>query len=355
MANIFDETSEHHILKDERVLYQDFVPERLPFRDKEISELVFCLKPASQGKKPTNVFVFGKPGTGKTVSLKFVLNELVEFSDRAKGIYINCFEYSSRHAILAKLTNFFGYPVPERGLSTEEIFDRFVAVVRSKNITPIIIFDEAEQLLLNEDSKKLLYDLSRLPEQFKLAIGLVFISNDNFFASKIDDRVRSSLQVSSIPFEQYTHIELKDILNERAKFAFLPNTIDSDVIGLCAAHASKNGGDARIAIDVLLKSARLAEKENAKKVLVKHVRAAFMQEKPIKVELSSNLSDQEKEVLAVIEKKGTVDSSDLYLALKKRFAERTIRAAVQSLEEKKLVKTERVTKGNGSSRVISKV
>lgn len=354
MANVFERSSENTILKDERFLYQDFVPERLPFRDEEIGELVFCLKPASQGRKPTNVFVSGKPGTGKTVTLKFVLSELEEFSDRAKGVYINCFEYSSRHSILAKLTNFLGYPVPERGLSTEEVFDRFVALLRNKKIIPLIVFDEAEQLLKNDDSKKLLYDLSRMAEQFKLTVGLVFISNDNFFLASVDDRVRSSLQASTISFEPYTHVELKDILNERAKYAFFPNSVDSEIIGLCAAHASKNNGDARIAIDVLLKSARLAEKENSKKVLVGHVRSSFQQEKPVKIELSENLSEQEKAVLEVLEKKGKVESTDLYILLKKRFAERTVRQAVGLLEEKKLVNAERITKGKGSTRLISK-
>jgi len=122
---------------------------------------------------------------------------------------------------------------------------------------------------------------------------------------------------------------------------------------LCAAHASKNGGDARIAIDVLLKSARLAEKENSKKVMVKHVRSAFQQEKPVKVELTNNLSEQEKAVLDLVEKK-SLESVELYSLLKKRFAERTVRQAVQSLEEKNLIKAERVTKGKGSTRIISK-
>jgi len=355
MANIFSSKKENSILKDERFLYQDFVPERLAFRDEEIGELVFCLKPASLGRKPTNVFVYGKPGVGKTVSLKFVLNELEEFSDRAKGVYVNCFEHSSRHSILAKLANFFGYPVPDRGLSTEEIFQRFVALLKNKKIIPIIIFDEAEQLLKDDDTKRLLYDFSRFGEQFKVTAGLVFISNDNYFLSKLDDRVRSSLGASSIPFESYTHVELKEILSERAKYAFFPNAIDSDVIGLCAAHAFKNGGDARIAIDVLLKSARLAENDNSKKVELKHVRASFQQEKPVKIELSSNLTDQEKEVLSFVSKNPSSDSRAVYDALGKKFAERTLRKAISDLEEKKLLKSEKNQKGKGGfTRVLIK-
>jgi len=353
MANIFDSKRERFLLKDERFLYPDFVPERLPFRDKEISELVFCLKPASEGKKPTNVFVFGKPGTGKTVTAKFVLGELEEFSDRVKCLYINCFETNSRHSIILKVANFFGYPVPERGLSSDEIFSRVVSIIKSKKFIPVLVFDEAEQLLRMEETKKLLYDFSRMNEQFKLLCGLVFVSNDEFFLAKLDERVRSSLQPSSVSFEQYSPMELKEILKERSVYAFADNALEGEVIPLCAAHAAKNGGDARIAVDCLLKAARLAEKENSKQVTVKHVRAAFMQEKPVKFELTSSLTEQEALVLDFLKDK-EIESGELYVALKKKFAERTLRKAIEELEQKKLIIAKQVQKGKGITRVLSK-
>jgi len=354
MANVFSSVQDSSIFKDERFLYPDFVPERLPFRDKEISELVFCLKPASQGKRPVNVFVFGKPGTGKTVTLKFVLNELEEFSDRTKCLYVNCFELASKQAILSKATNFLGYAVPQRGISYEELFSKFVSVLRSKKIIPILVFDEAEQLLKNDELKSLLYDLSRLGEQQKLTIGLAFISNDNFFLSHLDDRVRSSLQASSIPFEQYSPSELKEILKERAKYAFSEYALDEDVIPLCAAHAAKLGGDARVAIDVLLKAGRLAERENSKRVFLRHVRASFMQEKPVKAEIKSTLSDQEQAILNFLDKSSgkEIDSRNIYDSLEKKFAERTLRLALSNLEEKGFISAEKIVKGRGTSRII---
>jgi archaeal cell division control protein 6 len=353
MGNLFDTKIETHILKDERFLYPDYLPEILPFRDREVSEMVFGLKPATQGKKPTNLFLTGVPGTGKTVSSKFVLNELSEFSDRAKPVYINCFETNSRHGILAKATNFFGYPVPSRGLSSEEIFERFVAVIRNKKIVPIMVFDEAEQLLKQEDTKKLLYDLSRLNEQSNLLIGLIFISNDNMFLSLLDDRIRSSLNASIIDFEKYTHQQLKQILLERAKFAFLPNVLEDEVVGLCAAHAA-NKGDARLAIDVLLKSARFCEKENSSKLKVSHVRKAFQQEGPVKVEITDNLTKQETLILDILSK-SELNSGEIYIKLKGDFAERTLRKAITDLEAKKLVQIEKVQKGKGFTRIVRKM
>jgi cell division control protein 6 len=356
VPNIFYSSKDVPLFKDERFLYPDFVPERLPFRDKEISELVFCLKPATQGKKPTNVFVFGKPGTGKTVSLKFVLGELEEFSDRAKCLYLNCFEFASKQAVISKVTNFLGYAVPERGVSFDEVWSKFVATLKSSKVVPIIVFDEAEQLLKDEQRKSLLYDLARLGEQQKLSLGLVFVSNDNFFLSNLDDRVRSSLQCSSIPFEPYSAVELKEILRDRGKFAFFDFVLDDDVVPLCAAHAFKLGGDARVAIDVLLKSGRLAERENSKKVLARHVRASFMQEKPVKAEVTSNLSSQEKEILNFLDSSSVkqADSRMIYNSLNSKFAERTLRLALSSLEEKKLIVSEKVLKDKGFTRLFRK-
>jgi len=354
MGNIFESDKVNSIFKDERFLYPEFVPECLPFRDEQISELVFCLKPATLGKKPTNVFVFGKPGTGKTVTLKFVLNELVEFSDRAKCVYINCFEFSTKQAILSKLTNTMGYAVPDRGVGFEEVFSKFVSVLRTSKVVPVIVFDEAEQLLKDEQRKSLLYDLSRLPEQQKLPIALVFISNDNFFLSRLDDRIKSSLSASSIPFEQYSPLELKGILSERVKYAFFDFSLDSDVIPLCAAHAAKNGGDARIAVDVLLKSARFAERENSKRVLPRHVRAVFMQEKPVKVEITDNLSEQEERILNLLDKSSAfdIDSGFIYSTLEKEYSERTLRNAISELEKKGLISLDKIIKGRGFTRII---
>jgi cell division control protein 6 len=352
MSNIFEGSSVNEILKDERFLYPDYVPQILPFRDSEIGEMVFALKPATNGKKPTNLFLAGPPGTGKTVSSKHVLSELSEFSDRTKTIYINCFKNNSRHSILAKLTNSLGYPVPLRGISVEEIWDRFVAVIKNKKVTPVIVFDEAEQLLKNDDTKTLLYDLSRFSEQFKLFIGLIFISNDNGFLNFLDDRTRSSLCASTINFEKYSSPQLKEILKERAEFAFYNNVLDDEVIPLAAAHASKTG-DARVAIEIFLKAARLAEKENAKKINVTHVRKSFPKDVIIKKELDENLSKQEKMILESINEKD-LSAGEIYELFKGDFAERTLRKAISDLESKNLILTKKIQKGKGFTRLISK-
>ena len=214
------------------------------------------------------------------------------------------------------------------------------------------VLDEAEQLLKGEDTKSLLYDFARMKEQYNITIGLIFISNDSFFLSLLDDRIRSSLQAASIHFEKYTSSQLKDILKERAEYAFFDNVLEEEVIPLCAAHSSSLG-DARMAIDVLLKAGRLAEKENSYKVKTSHVRRSFGQEKIIKNEVAENLSEKEKLILDIVGEK-EVSTTEVYSKLKDKFAQRTLRKALALLQEKKLVCIRSLTDKKGSTRLVSK-
>ena len=353
MANIFESDKLVSLFKDRRVLYPDFVPDVLPFREEELSELVFCLKPASIGRKPTNVFVHGKPSTGKTVTLKYVLNELSEYSNRVKGIYINCFEYTSKQSILTKIANSLGVAVPTRGVSSQEVFSRIIAVMKTTKVIPIIVFDEAEQLL-KDDPTKIFCMICQGCRAIKVLLGLVFISNDSSFLEGIDDRVKSSLQCSKIPFESYNVLELKEILFSRTKFAFFDYSLDKDVVPLCAAFAFKKGSDLRVAFSVLLKAGRLAEKKNSKSVSVEHIRASFSEKNLVKDEILQNLSQQEKDIIEFISTraKKEAESGDLYKEFEGKYSDRTIRLAVNLLLEKKLINCEQIKKGNLSTRLI---
>jgi len=47
------------------VMRPTYMPEILPHREKEISDLASVLVPALRGETPSNVFVYGKTGTGR--------------------------------------------------------------------------------------------------------------------------------------------------------------------------------------------------------------------------------------------------------------------------------------------------
>jgi len=350
--NVFAKRAKlNELFKDERFLYPEYVPERLPHRDAEIDALVFALQPVLQGKKPQNVFVYGKSGTGKTATVRFVLNELQQYSDRAKGLYVNCFQCNTRHAVLTQIANFLGRPTPRRGIGTDEAYSQLCGALQSAEFLPVVVLDEADQLLHDGEASRLLYDLLRVTEQQKKGFGLIFISNLEGFTAMLDARVKSSLAEQVVCFEQYSPQQLKDILKERAQFAFHPNALGNDVINVAAAHAAKFGGDARIAIECLLKAGRLAEKENSGAVAVGHMKKVFPLIDAAVLQKSMDfLGEAELAVLRQIPANSQIASGDLYGAYRKSVkssvTQRQFRTIRTKLERMNLINCEEAIKGN---------
>ncbi len=360
MGNVFSrKAAEHQIFKDERFLYPEYVPERLPFRDPEIDALVYALQPVLQGKKPQNVFVCGKSGTGKTATVRFVLNELQQYSDRAKGLYINCFQLNTRHSILTQVANFLGEATPRRGIATDEAYSKVLEALRHSNFFPVVVLDEADQLLHEKEASKLFYDLLRVVEVGKGRFGLIFISNHSNFVASLDDRVRSSLAAQTISFEPYSPIQLKEILNLRAQYAFHLDALDSEVINVAAGHAAKSGGDARIAIESLLRAGREAEKRNAEKVMVQHLKSIFAEVDSRALQKAiSYLNEHEKSILSLIPANKAIASGDLFKAYEKAakspVTQRRFRTLIGELERMHLVNAEEVVKKpRGRTRMVS--
>lgn len=355
--NVFSRAGRlREVFKSEKFLYPEFVPDRLPFRDAEIDSLVYCFQPLTKGLKAQNAFVFGKTGVGKTACVKFVLNELEEFSDRVKALYVNCFEFNSRHSIISKLSNFLRLALPSRGLSTAELYDRMLEALRKSDFTPIVVLDEFDQLLVN-DGQALLYDLLRVTEQGLKSIPLIIVSNRPELVAGIDERVKSSLQPVLLNFEPYTPMQLKEILKERCQYAFLSNALENEVINVAAAHAAKLGGDARIAIESLLKAGRIAERENSETVSLKHLREAFQTIEFGNVRKKTGVaSSAEKQLLEIISSKPQgIDSGALLAEFKLKggkLGSRRIRELVSSLEKQGVVSTMQAQKGKGKTRLI---
>lgn len=353
--NLFARSSrDHSIFQSEKFLYPEFLPERLPHRDSQIDEMVYCLQPLTQGLKGENVLVLGKTGTGKTVAVRFVLAQLEEFSDRSKYLYINCFEYYSRHAILSHLCQFMGYALPRRGLSTDEVFTQLLEAFKKSSFTPLIVLDEFDQLLIKGESD-VLYDLLRVANYHVKVPGLILISNDHEIAHKLDDRIRSSLHPHSIVFESYNPTQLKDILRDRCQYAFTPNSIDPDVINVAAAHASKLGGDCRIALESLLKAGRLAEKENAPKVTLDHLQRSF---ETILVgqgrkKFNRLTEDETLLIKALLPHPRGLDSGDWFIsygALGGKIQERMFRQKINEFEKNGIISFKEEVKGKGKTR-----
>lgn len=359
MGNIFRHASgENNIFKDESALSPDFLPDELPGREREIRELVYCLSPASENKQPEHALLVGPPGTGKTSASRMVLKQLSEYSQRPLTIYINCWESQSRFAILSFLVAALGEVMPRRGIAADELFARIVEIAKKEGKIPIIVLDEVDRLETQEGGVQVLYDLCRANEMHSLKTGVIAITNDTGFHTRLDPRVRSSFIQHTLAFNPYSAPQLKEILSRRAALAFFGGVLDSEVVPLCAAIAIKCGGDARVALSLLLSAGKAAERENAPKVLVAHVRKdeeKALQGSAVKAERKlPEMGELDAKIVGLVKKAGKagIESGRLYESLSKFSGERALRERIDGLAKTGILWAETVQLGHGRTRII---
>lgn len=268
----------HSVFANREVLRHDYVPDTLPHREDQVRALGEMVAPVLKGERCSNIFVYGKTGTGKTAVMKYVLNRLSqkanEFNSAVKVCYVNCRMSGTEYRVFSSLCDAVNVRVPFTGLALGEVFDRFRRGLDSHKHVLITVLDEIDELI-KQRGDILLYELTRINEALKRSrTALVGISNDLRFKEFLDPRVLSSLSEEEVVFKPYNADELRDILFERAKLAFREDLVSAGAIELCAAVAASEHGDARRALDLLRVAGELAEREKASKLDENHIRQA---------------------------------------------------------------------------------
>ena len=329
---LFDDLlSGEPIFENKEVLRPSYTPHELPHRNDQINRMATILVSALRGETPSNILIYGKTGTGKTASAKFVSQELESTSQKydvpCEVEYINCEVTDTQYRVLAQLANTFieknqtviadrieryqqlvstaaddpsalastefstvaevesrieqleddaddMEEVPMTGWPTDRVYTTFFDAVDYHERVVVIMLDEIDKLV-EKSGDDTLYNLSRMNSELANSrISIMGISNDLKFTDFLDPRVKSSLGEEEIVFPPYDANQLRDILQHRADIAFKRDALTDDVIPLCAAFAAQEHGDARRALDLLRTAGELAERSQAEIVAEKHVRQA---------------------------------------------------------------------------------
>jgi cell division control protein 6 len=279
LVNFFENFLEKKpIFKDKKVLQTNFTPNTIPHRDEQIQQIAQILAPCLRLEKPSNLFIYGKTGTGKTVSINFVKNQILQVAKEknvpVKIFYINCKlkkTADTEYRLISKIIGEFGTEIPPTGLPTDEVYKIFYNLINKEEQLAVIILDEIDQLV-KKTGDEILYNLTRINSDLKNSqISIIGISNDLLFRDSLDPRVISSLSEEEIMFPPYNALQIQDILRQRAKKAFNENTIEPGVIEKCAAYAAREHGDARRALELLRVSAELAERQGKTNISLNHI------------------------------------------------------------------------------------
>jgi len=373
LENIFDKyMNNNNIFTNRSVLSISFTPESIPHREAQMNELGRILAPSLRGEKPSNVFVYGRTGTGKSVVTRLVGAELEKRSKEnghsVKVVYLNCKMKTAdtEYRLLASLSNEFGVHVPFTGLPTDQVYKIFFNCIDSVKQNVIIIIDEIDALI-QKNGDEILYNLTRINQDLKNStLSIIGITNDLGFINNLDPRIKSSLGEEELIFPPYDAVQLQDILRNRAEQAFVVKSLDVGVIEKCAALAAQEHGDARRALDLLRVSGELAERTGSIVVNISHVDQA---EDKIDIDRTVELMRaQPKQSQAVLwsivknDKKNNIETGDIIDVYHevcrenclKPLTQRRVSDLISELDMFQVINTKVISKGRyGRTRVVS--
>ncbi|XES78462.1 MAG: ORC1-type DNA replication protein [Candidatus Bathyarchaeia archaeon] len=274
----------HSVFKDEAKLDINYIPRRLPHREKEQRLLTefFSFLLRIPDKMAQRVIVTGEIGTGKTaLCQRFGSDLIVEAHKRSVNlhyVHVNCRENRGKLLlILQHVMKILKPTFPQRGYGAEELLRALLQHLDEENAYVILALDEFDSLIEAEGSDAV-YNLTRMQEMRQnkpQRISLVCIMRDLEATRRLDDSAKSTLQRNIIRLERYGKVELEDILGERVSLAFEPYAVPEDVVSLVADLAQDESGNARFGIELLGRAGTYANAEDLEVVTPECVRRAF--------------------------------------------------------------------------------
>ncbi len=367
------------VFQDKDLLTTQYKPDEILHRDEQINELASIMAPALKGNDPSNLFIYGTVGTGKTLCVRHVCDNLEEAAAKTEGgdrnlniIYINCKMKKvadTEYRLSAELARELGEDVPSTGLPTDEVYDRFFTALEEQEDVVVIVLDEIDALV-KKIGDDFLYNLTRINDDLQeTKVSIVGISNDLNFTDYMDSRVKSSLSEEEIIFPPYNALELRNILQQRTEQAFTDGVLEEGVIPKCAALAAQEHGDARRALDLIRVAGELAERQKEDvEVLITAVDQA--QDKIEKDRLKETIRSQPKQskllIYTIFEEHqvngGKMATGDIYTKYKeqanktglKTLTQRRISDLISELDMLGIINAKVISKGRyGRTREIS--
>ncbi len=297
MQTLKDIIGESKIFAQREVLSPHYTPKKLILREKEINNIEKAIKPALEGEKGRNLFVYGRTGTGKTTCARYVISEIKDIPNtKARVSYVNCRMYNTRFRVLNKVIADHMPNYARRGYGIIDLYGKLTSWIEEDNKILVLVLDEIDMV---KDLDDLVYTMTRINSEIRSGgVAMIGISNKVSFKEELDPRSLSALYESELVFPSYYSDELYEIVKDRAETGFKKGVIDDDILHFIAAAAAKEGGDARLSLKILSKSGEIAEEHGKDSITMAEAEEAIkMAESEIVYELISSLPEHQKLVL----------------------------------------------------------
>lgn len=315
------------LILNREILHFTYIPEVILHRDSEQEKVTQSLIPILKKSRPSNLLVYGKPGTGKTLVVRKVLSKIQNRVEKTqfpiKLVYTNSKDETTLYGLLVSFGRQLGLDeqdLPATGLAISEVFKRLLKTINQGKLNIVFVIDEIDYLayLVSKTGKDILYQLTRANGRLtEGSLTLVGISNDLTFKERLDPRVISSLGEEEIVFTSYSVEQIRKILENRIQKAFIKDAVEEPALNLCAAMAGREHGDARRAIDLMRVAGELAEREQSETVNENHIRGASQKiEENKEVTALQSYPLHEKLLVIAVMKTSGLSTGEIYTTYK---------------------------------------
>ena len=355
---MWDET----LFRDPEVLEIDYVPEQFEFRDDQMRELAFQIRPALRGGRPLNTVCKGLPGTGKTTSVRKLFAEIEETTKKLVPVYINCQIDNTKFAIISQIyKKLAGHLPPSSGTSFKQVFDAVARMLVKDEIVLLVALDDANYLLYENEINKVLYTLLRSHEAYEgTRIGVIVIISDMDvdLSRAVDARVASVFLPTEIYFAPYGDAEVQEIMKARVMEGLFTSVLSDDLLSL-VVEKTLACGDLRVGIDLLKRATLSAERAARRSIEREDICGAYEISKYLHLSYTvRTLKDEERQILRFFAerslKESEMNAGEVFKSIKESLSIGYTRfyEIVKKMDALRLINLQ-YREGKGRTRVIT--
>ena len=335
--------SEESLFRDPIPLDYDYMPKLVPYREKQQQQIALCIKPLLAERNGRNILIHGAPGIGKTVATRHILKELGEETEQVVPIYINCWQKNTTFKIIMEICEQLDYKFTHNKKS-DELFNILRDILNKK--AAVIVLDEVDKM---EDVDFIYMALEEIYRK-----SLILITNHKEWLLDLDSRIKSRLTAELLEFMPYSKEETSGILQERLKYAFVPDVWENNAFEKAAAK-SYELRDIRTGLYLLKEAGNAAEDKASRKINMDHVEAAIKKFDEFYIKKKDSLEDESKFILQLVKKNSGKKIGDLFKEYVKEGGAggyKTFQRKISSLAENKYISVKKIGGGTGGNTTI---
>ncbi|MCP1662114.1 MULTISPECIES: AAA family ATPase [Methanocalculus] len=292
------------LLRDPEILECDYVPDQVLFRDAELEEMAFHIRPGLHGQRPTSILCRGLPATGKTTCIHHLFTEIRQVSTNLVPVYVNCQRSRTAYAVYSLIyLELVGHAPPSSGIPLRRLMDAVAKALLSKNVVLLVCLDDIHHLIHEKTAGQVISSILRMYLDYPgCRASLILVESDLTLDIRqtLDRSVISSLLAEEVFFAPYSPEQVQGILKERVRRAVYPGVLPLEILDLITDKTIE-AGDLRVGIDLLKRSVLRAERAAHITVTEEDVSAAYGDASATHLRgLVSLLTEKERRLLLVI-------------------------------------------------------